>query len=48
MGDMNLRECMDYLDGVIIFSTSFEEDIERLEAVFSRLHEHNLKLKASK
>ena len=48
MGDMNLRECLIYLDDVIIFSSSFEEHIERLEAVFSRLQEHNLKLKASK
>ena len=48
MGDMNLRECLIYLDDVIIFSSSFEEHIERLEAVFSRLQEHNLKIKASK
>ena len=48
MGDMNLPECMIYLDDVIIFSSSFEEHIERLKAVLSRLQEHNLKLRASK
>ena len=32
----------------MIFSSTFEEHMERLEAVFSRLHTHNLKLKASK
>ena len=47
MDDKNLRDCLIYLDDVIIFPSSFEEQIERLEAVFSRLQEHNLKLKAS-
>ncbi|MCG8077518.1 MAG: hypothetical protein JAY75_14935, partial [Candidatus Thiodiazotropha taylori] len=45
---MNLKECLVYLDDVIIFSTTFEEHVERLHAVFSKLQEHNLKLKASK
>ena len=48
MGEMNLRDCLIYLDDVIIFSTTFEEPLERLGAVFARLKEHNLKLKASK
>jgi hypothetical protein len=48
MGDLNLRDCLIYLDDIIIFSTIFKEHIERLETVFSRLAEHNLKLKPSK
>ena len=48
MGSLNLRDCLIYLDDVIIFSTSFEEHKDRLEAVFSRLKQHNLKLKGSK
>ena len=48
MGDLNLRDCLIYLDDVIIFSTTFEEHLDRLEAVFSRLKQHNLKLKPSK
>ena len=48
MGDLNLRDCLIYLDDVIIFSTTFEEHLERLDAVFSRLKEHNLKLKGTK
>ena len=48
MGDINLRDCLIYLDDIIIFSSTFEEHIERLEAVFKRLEEHNLKLKPSK
>ena len=48
MGDINLRDCLIYLDDIIIFSDTFENHLSRLEAVFQRLHEHNLKLKASK
>ena len=48
MGDMNLRDCLIYLDDIIIFSSTFEEHLERLQAVYERLQEHNLKLKPSK
>ena len=48
MGELNLRECLIFLDDILIFSVTFEEHIRRLEAVFSRLHEHGLKLKPSK
>ena len=48
MGDLNLRDCLIYLDDIIIFSSTFEEHMERLQAVFERLQEHNLKLKPSK
>ena len=48
MGELNLRDCLIYLDDIIIFSSTFEEHLERLQAVFSRLELHNLKLKATK
>ncbi|MEW8316224.1 MAG: reverse transcriptase domain-containing protein [Candidatus Thiodiazotropha endolucinida] len=48
MGDMNLRDCLIYLDDIVVFSITFEQHIERLEAVFRRLQTNNLKLKASK
>ena len=48
MGDLNLRDCLIYLDDIIIFSTTFEEHLERLQAVFARLQDHNLKLKPVK
>ena len=48
MGDLNLRDCLIYLDDVIIFSSTFEEHLDHMEAIFSRLRQHNLKLKASK
>ena len=48
MGDLNLYDCLIYLDDIIIFSSTFEDHLCHLEAVFSRLKQHNLKLKASK
>ena len=48
MGDLNLQDCLIYLDDIIIFSSTFYEHMERLQAVFERLQEHNLKLKPSK
>ena len=48
MGELNLKECMIFLDDILVFSQSFEEHLERLDAVFSRLKQHGLKLKPSK
>ena len=47
-GDMNLSQLILYLDDLLVFSASFEEHIERLGRVFSRLKENGLKLKGSK
>ena len=48
MGDMNLRDCLIYLDNIVAFSSTFEEHLEKMEAVFWRLQINNLELKASK
>ena len=40
--------CIYYLDGIIEFSASWEEHLERLRAVFERLRRANLKLGAAK
>ncbi len=48
MGEMNLRDCLIYLDDIIIYSSSFDQHLERLEAVFKRLDDNFLKLKATK
>ena len=48
MGDMNLMECLIFLDDVLVFSSTFEEHLERLEGVFQKLETHGLKLKPSK
>ena len=45
MGEMNLRDCLIYLDVFIIFSSNFKEHLEGLQAVFQRLSNNNLKLK---
>jgi transposase InsO family protein len=44
----DLTNTMAYLDDVIIHSKTFEEHLERLEAVFNKLQEKGLKLKPSK
>ncbi|MCG8094292.1 MAG: DDE-type integrase/transposase/recombinase [Candidatus Thiodiazotropha endolucinida] len=48
MGDLHLKECLIYLDDIIIFSKTFDEHITRLQNVFKQLEQHGLKLKASK
>ena len=45
---VDLTDCLIYLDDIIIFSSTFEEHLERLQAVFARLKDHNLKLKPVK
>ena len=44
MGEINLRECLIYLDDIVIFSKTVEEQIERLESVFRKLRENGLKV----
>ena len=48
MGELHLKECLIYLDDIIIFSKSFDEHIKSVENVFKQLELHGLKLKASK
>ena len=48
LAKLNLTYCLIYLDGVIIFSRTEEEHLERMHVVFDRFEEHGLKLKPSK
>jgi transposase InsO family protein len=48
MGDLYLAFCLIYLDDVIIYSSSYEEHLKRLDMVFEQLVEAGLKLKPSK
>ena len=47
MGELNLRDCLIFLDDIIIFSSTFEQHLH-LHAVFSNLEQHNLKLNPAK
>jgi transposase InsO family protein len=47
LGDLH-KDCLVYLDDIIIFSTDLDEHMKKLEKVFERLKEYNLKLKPSK
>ena len=46
--DVNNKICAIYLDDILIWSSTVEEHLERLEAVFKRLADAGLKLKPSK
>ncbi len=48
LSDLNLRECLVFIDDILIFSATFEEHIERLGKVFDKLAAAGLKLKPSK
>ena len=48
LGDLNFSQVLIYLDDIIVFSSTFEEHLQRLERVFIRLRQHGLKLKPSK
>lgn len=48
VGDMNLLQCLVYLDDVIVFSRTLEEHEERLFKVLDRLEEFGLKVSIDK
>ena len=46
--DVNNKICSIYLDDILIWSSTLEKHLERLDAVFKRLSDAELKLKPSK
>ena len=44
----DVEHCLIYLDDIIIFSSSFEEHLKKLEEVFGRLKQYGLKLNPHK
>ena len=48
LGNLLWHGCINYLDDIIIYSTTFEEHLSLLEEVFTRLRTANVKLKISK
>ena len=47
-GDQSFQTLLLYLDDVVVFSSSFDQHLQRLELVLGRLRAQNLKLKLSK
>ncbi|XP_055366656.1 retrovirus-related Pol polyprotein from transposon 17.6 isoform X2 [Betta splendens] len=47
-GDLNFSSLLCYLDDLLVFASTEEEALERLEIVFQRLRLHNLKLSPKK
>lgn len=47
-GDQSFQSLLLYLDDIVIFSSSFDQHLQRLDMVLTRLKEHNLKLKLQK
>ena len=48
LGDMNMQSFLIYLDDIVLFSQTFDKQIERLEKGFHRLIEAGLKLPPAK
>ena len=48
LGDLNLTQCVAFLDDIVAFSVGFENHLQRLEAIFTRLKEYGIKLQPSK
>lgn len=48
LSDLLLRECLVFIDDILVFSETFEDHLIRLGNVFQRLSSHGLKLKGSK
>ena len=48
LAELLFKECLVYIDDVVVYSSNFEEHIERLQHVFNKLSRCNLKLKPKK
>jgi hypothetical protein len=45
---LNWKECLAYLDDVILLGNSFDDHLSNLRTVLTRFRQHNLKLKPKK
>ena len=48
LGDLHPKICFIYLDDLIIFSSSFQEHLNRQQQVFQRIRDYGLKLSPKK
>ncbi|XP_062606710.1 uncharacterized protein LOC134268467 [Saccostrea cucullata] len=48
LGDLHLKICCIFIDDIIVFSSTFQQHLERLKLVFDRIRAANLKLSPKK
>ena len=48
LGDLHLKQCIIYLDDIIISSKTIDEHLDQLKAIFKKLEQANPWLKPSK
>ena len=48
MEEIHMKECVTFIDDVIVHGTDFDQHLERLEHVFQKIRKHNLKLNPEK
>ena len=48
LGDENYSSLLIYLDDILVFSQTYEEMLQRLDMVFTRLTEHGLRVNPNK
>ena len=48
LSGLQWQTCLVFLDDIIVYGTSFEQELQRLQTVFDRLREANLKLSPKK
>ena len=47
LSDMHLKECVAFLDDILVYSATLEEDLQHLRNAFQGLRDCNFKLKPS-
>ena len=48
LSGLQWKVCLIYLDDIIVYGSTFDDELQRLEVIFSRLRKANLKLKPKK
>ena len=48
LGDLHMKECLTFVDDIIVHGRTFDEELLRLEHVLQKLREQNLKLNPKK
>ena len=48
LGELLFKECLVYVDDIIVYSSSIDDQLERMQNVFNKLTENNLELNPEK